>query len=723
MSSRPFQLRSDQPPRPAEVTVVIPVLNEEEAIGRVLSAVPAWVREVIVVDNGSTDRTADVARRYGAHVIAEPQRGYGSACLAGMSAMGEPEVIVFLDGDFSDHPEEMGRLVAPILENQADLVIGSRIKGSCQHGALTLPQRFGNALACGLMRLFVEASHTDLGPFRAIRYSSLKRLKMNDRGYGWTIQMQIRAARMGMRVMEVPVSYRRRLGQSKISGTWRGTIAAGAIILLTIWREVRAVLSAHSHENLIVFARYPEAGKTKTRLIPALGPQAAAELQRQMTSHTLHQARLLAQERHVDIEVRFAGGDAARMRQLYGPGPRFSPQGDGDLGLRLHRAAQEAFNAGTTFVALIGSDCPYVTPELLNAAFDALRQHDVVLGPAIDGGYYLIGLRHCYPKLFQDIDWGSDRVYEQTRQAARKLGLSIGTLPLLADVDRPEDLNIWYAVEKETLAAKAPRISVVIPALNEERLIHAAIASAFGSEAQARRALSPQVETIVVDGGSSDRTVEIAGSQGAKVVCSPRGRACQMNVGAASASGDYLLFLHADSVLPPKFASDVIRMLNSADTVAGAFALTIDPSTPLMRLFSETTNFRSRLLQMPYGDQAIFLRRSTFHSIGGFPEISIMEDVEFVRGLKRLGRVRIAHAIVRTSGRRWQEQGAWRTSVLNQVLMLAHYCGASPGRLYNCRESERLKPHRLGMVFRFAKAFRAFDIGEVPLEHPIPTRQ
>jgi len=163
-----------------------------------------------------------------------------------------------------------------------------------------------------------------------------------------------------------------------------------------------------------------------------------------------------------------------------------------------------------------------------------------------------------------------------------------------------------------------------------------------------------------------------------------------MNVGAASASGDYLLFLHADSVLPPTFASDVIRMLSSADTVAGAFALTIDPSTPLMRLFSETTNFRSRLLQMPYGDQAIFLRRSTFHRIGGFPEIPIMEDVEFVRALTRLGRVRIANAIVRTSGRRWQERGAWRTSVLNQVLILAYHCGASPGRLYNCRESNTL---------------------------------
>ncbi|MEJ2071375.1 MAG: glycosyltransferase family 2 protein [Syntrophobacterales bacterium] len=219
------------------ITVIIPALNEEAAIGLVLAAIPPWVDEVVVVDNGSTDATPEVAREKGARVVREPQRGYGAACLAGIEALHHPDLVVFLDGDFSDHPEEMDRLIDPLVAHQADLVIGSRVLGHRQPGALTPQARFGNWLACLLIRLFWQVTYTDLGPFRAIRFPALQGLNLEDRNYGWTVEMQIKAAAQGLRVLEIPVSYRRRVGQSKISGTIRGIVGAGTKILATIGKE------------------------------------------------------------------------------------------------------------------------------------------------------------------------------------------------------------------------------------------------------------------------------------------------------------------------------------------------------------------------------------------------------------------------------------------------------------------------------------------------------
>jgi len=224
----------------ATIAVVIPALNEALSVGRVIDAIPPWVDDVVVADNGSTDGTADVARRCGARVVTEPRRGYGSACLAGIAALSRPDIVVFLDADFSDHPEEMPQLVDPILDGQADMVIGSRTRGHANPGALTLQARFGNGLACALMRLFWGRRHTDLGPFRAIRSSTLESLHMRDRNYGWTVEMQIKALVCGARVREVPVSYRKRIGRSKVSGTVRGVIGAGTKILWTILRSALA---------------------------------------------------------------------------------------------------------------------------------------------------------------------------------------------------------------------------------------------------------------------------------------------------------------------------------------------------------------------------------------------------------------------------------------------------------------------------------------------------
>lgn len=220
------------------VSVVIPALDEESSLPLVLDAIPRdRVTEIVVVDNGSRDGTARVARERGARVVREERRGYGSACLAGIAAADRPDVVAFLDADFSDRPEELPEVLAPILEERADLVIGSRTAGERERGAM-LPQAIlGNWIATGLIRLLWGQRFTDLGPFRAIRADALRALRMEDPDFGWTVEMQVKAARAGLRCVEVPVSYRRRVGRSKITGTVRGTVLATRKILGTIFRE------------------------------------------------------------------------------------------------------------------------------------------------------------------------------------------------------------------------------------------------------------------------------------------------------------------------------------------------------------------------------------------------------------------------------------------------------------------------------------------------------
>ncbi|HXU12870.1 MAG TPA: glycosyltransferase family 2 protein [Candidatus Binatia bacterium] len=223
------------------VAVVIPARNEEASLPLVLEAIPAdLVDEVVVVDNASTDRTAEVARARGASVLVEPRPGYGAACLRGVEYLKarQPDVVVFLDADFSDHPEELPRLLDPIARDGADLVIGSRVRGRRERGSLLPQARAGNWLATRLMRLLYGGRFTDLGPFRSIRFGPLVDLGMTDRGFGWTVEMQVKALQARLRTAEVPVSYRRRVGVSKITGTVSGTIRAGAGILWTLARHL-----------------------------------------------------------------------------------------------------------------------------------------------------------------------------------------------------------------------------------------------------------------------------------------------------------------------------------------------------------------------------------------------------------------------------------------------------------------------------------------------------
>ena len=222
------------------IKVIIPAFNEENSIAKVIADIPHFVSEVIVVNNNSTDKTAEVAKLGGATVLSEEKRGYGNACLKGMEYISQqnqkPDIIVFLDGDYSDYPEEMGKIVAPIIEKDIDFVIGARVKSLREKGSMTFPQRFGNWLATWLMAIFFNSKFTDLGPFRAIKYEKLLALKMEDKTYGWTVEMQLKALKKKYTYVEVPVKYRNRIGVSKVSGTVKGAIFAGVKILGWIFK-------------------------------------------------------------------------------------------------------------------------------------------------------------------------------------------------------------------------------------------------------------------------------------------------------------------------------------------------------------------------------------------------------------------------------------------------------------------------------------------------------
>ncbi len=422
--------------------------------------------------------------------------------------------------------------------------------------------------------------------------------------------------------------------------------------------------------RLIVFTRYPEPGTVKTRLSGVLGTVGAADLQREMTLHTLTATRGMRSARGIDVEVRYAGGDDGSMRRCFGDDLVYRPQGEGDLGERMARSIADALSAGAPAAVVIGSDCPGITPDILGRAFDMLGEDSerVVMGPALDGGYYLVGMSRRRPELFRGIDWGTEHVFRQTEAAARDAGYPIRTLEPLADVDRPADLETWYSARGRA----RPRLSVIIPALNEEAAVAGAVDSALAV---------PDAEVIVVDGGSRDRTPEVAASRGALVLSGRKGRAAQMNAGAGRASGEVLVFLHADTVLPKGYDQAVARTLDRPGTVAGAFRLAIEGGSRSLRFIESLAHWRSTALGMPYGDQALFLTAEVFRRVGGFPELPIMEDLELTRRLKPLGRIRIAPELVVTSGRRWHEGGAWKTTLLNQLCLAGYLAGVPAARV------------------------------------------
>lgn len=427
-------------------------------------------------------------------------------------------------------------------------------------------------------------------------------------------------------------------------------------------------------EQLIVFTRYPQPGKAKTRLIPALGAEGAATLQRQMTEYTLKQVRRWENANGGVSEIWFAGSaepdhDRQQMQTWLGNDRTYQVQASGDLGTRMSQAFAAAFAAGMKRVVTIGTDCPQLDADRISEAFAALHNHDLVLGTATDGGYYLIGLRQPIPELFEGIEWSTSAVLQQTIEIANSLGLKTACLAPLSDIDRPEDLPVWEAV----VAAK-PKISVIIPVLNEANSIQRLLQ-------QIRHQQEDAIELIVVDGGSQDNTVALARAEGAIVISTAQGRATQMNGGATVALGEILLFLHADTTLPPNFATLVQTTLAQPGVVAGAFELRIDGKEWGLRLIEWGVKWRSTLLQLPYGDQAIFLKAKTFEQIGGFSLLPIMEDFELIGRLRRLGEIATVPVAVITSARRWQKLGIFKTTLINQLVILAYFLGVAPTNL------------------------------------------
>ncbi len=433
--------------------------------------------------------------------------------------------------------------------------------------------------------------------------------------------------------------------------------------------------SGAPNSRLIVFTRYPCAGASKTRLIPLLGPQGAADLHRDMTVHTVSTARRACAWSNCTLEVHGVGAERAAFENWLGADVGYCDQGEGDLGSRMNHAFNRSFSAGTRSAVVIGADCPGLTSQMLGQAFSLLQNHDVVLGPALDGGYYLIGLRAPRPALFESIPWGTNSVYDRTCTIAERGGLTVAALGELPDVDRPEDLPVWKEMVHQASARQNHSLSVIIPTLNEQSALPTTLACAK----------DPGVQVIVVDGGSSDATVTLAATYGAEVITSERGRAKQMNAGARAASGETLLFLHADTVLPEGFSKSVQAALDEPDIVAGAFRLGIAATGPVYRWIERRANRRALRRGMPYGDQCLFLKRCLFDQMGGFPEIPIMEDYEFMRRLNARGRVALLDETVTTSARRWQSAGPITLTLVHQAIIIGYRCGIPPIRLARWR--------------------------------------
>jgi hypothetical protein len=371
--------------------------------------------------------------------------------------------------------------------------------------------------------------------------------------------------------------------------------------------------------------------------------------------------------------VCFTGARRRDFRAWLGTNLHFQPQTSGDLGTRMREAFGKAFADGAARAVAIGTDVPGLSVDLLSRAAELLADHDVVLGPAGDGGYYLIGMTHHHPELFTAIDWSTDRVARQTRAAIGRLGLTLAELPVLNDVDRPEDLVPLRAdPEFADVFHNRPLLSVVIPTLNEAEYLGATLERVLTGE---------EVEVIVADGGSDDTTRDVAAVAGATVLPVDGGRAAQQNAGAAQAKGRHLLFLHADTLLPEDYEAAVRRALDDPRTVAGAFRFGSSATGLSMRLVEWGTNLRSSFFGWPYGDQGLFIEKRVFNELGGFAPLPIMEDFELVRRLRRRGRVVTVRESVITSARRWQRLGILRTILCNQAVLLGYFAGISPKRL------------------------------------------
>ncbi len=431
------------------------------------------------------------------------------------------------------------------------------------------------------------------------------------------------------------------------------------------------VIRSAMRKRVILLLTFPVPGAVKTRLGPALGERGACALYRRLVAHTLRVTQAFAAESGAALEARVTGEpDEAAARAWLGEGVAIRGQGDGDLGARLERAVQAALAEGAETVAVVGADCPALTTGHMAAAFAQLAAHDIVVGPAINGGFYLIGVRRALPALFRGIRWDEREVLAQMLAAARTNSATVARLPALHTLEVPADLPAWARTPAARAAGRGG-VSVVIPVPGEAPRLEAALAAV--------RAGRPH--EIIVVGGTDSRVAEIAWRHEATVVPAPRaGGVGHLNRGAASTSGEFLLFLPAGSLPPPDCAAQVRAILARPGVAAGAFALAIEGEFRGRRWIERSVNRRARR-QLPCGDQGIFLRRDTFDRIGGFSEAVNVEDYAFLRRLRRHGVIALAPAAAAADARRWRGLGALRTTVMNRLVSAGYWLRVSPARL------------------------------------------
>lgn len=352
--------------------------------------------------------------------------------------------------------------------------------------------------------------------------------------------------------------------------------------------------------------RLPRDGGNKTRLIPALGAAGATTFHDRLARHAVGRASAYAMMHPgTQLQVHLAGGTPAEGRAWLGE-VEFHAQPHGDLGNRMQSAVDLAFSNGARRVVVMGTDCPSLDEPLLEKAFQSLNDAELVFGPAADGGYYLVGLSGPCPSIFSDIEWGGPQVLNQSLAAAAKSRFHASLLEILCDVDLPEDLPAAHAA-----LTFGTSLSIIIPTLNEEARLPFLL--------DRLQACEPH-EIIVADGGSLDRTVEIARQAGVRVVSVVEGKAAQMNLAAAMATGEFLLFLPADTMPPPEYPQVVTRLLQSPAVSAGAFRFELAGDVRSAPLIESLVELRCRLLGTPAGDQGLFMRRRIFHHVGGFPD-------------------------------------------------------------------------------------------------------
>ncbi|NIA21259.1 MAG: DUF2064 domain-containing protein [Anaerolineaceae bacterium] len=438
---------------------------------------------------------------------------------------------------------------------------------------------------------------------------------------------------------------------------------------------------------VILFSRFPEPGRVKSRLAGAIGDHRAAELHRRLVERVLATLRRIEAAGKISLELHTTGGRPAEWREWLGDGLRLFEQAGDDLGRRMAAAMLSAFGRGANKVLLVGADIPSLGPGVIECAAAALDDHDLVFGPTDDGGYYLVGATRRaaaepggFSGLFEGLTWGAETVLRDSLAKAAGAGFPAATVDVLSDIDWPEDLVVAErTIGGDFFEVRPGLISVIVPALDEAPGLPRVLAAASAGR---------EVEIIVVDGGSHDATIEVARRGGARVITTRCGRWRQMNAGAGVSRGQVLLFLHADTRLPAGWAEEVRRVLAGRSVVAGAFGLRYDSPRIGMRLIELTNSLRLLLSRTPYGDQVLFVRRDIFVALGGYSPLPILEDVDLVRRLKRTGRMGRSGQKVLTSARRYQRQGILRTGWTNRKIMIAYRLGVPLQRIARWRLRE-----------------------------------